>query len=406
MSCLIVILILCKSVLSIGATEETPFTIAVEVNSSTAVAEEPFVLQAGDSFTVSISIDGNPTFSLVELKLNYDAEALTLATKADGSVDFVAGELFAAKDIYVDAVKPGSIKVLNYNTTDVIKANGSIVTFTFKVNENVHADVAVELVDAIFVNAGFDIFTPAVVANTKEVHVHKITAEPVVEAATCKAPAKTTYTCDTCKEEIVILGTELGEHTFGEWTTTSAPNCTDKGSEERVCTICSEAKETKELEALGHDYSTEWTVDKTETCTTPGSKSHHCSRCDSKTDVTEIAALGHDFGEWTVETAATCTEKGSEKRTCSRNCGESETRAIAAAGHKAVAFEEVAATKEAPGFTGGTYCSECNITLTERVIIPQLKDYTWIYVLVAVVVVVVVAGGVCAFVLSSKKKKA
>lgn len=407
MSCLIVILILCTSVLSIGATEETPFEVAVEVTSSTAVSKEPLVLQAGDSFTVSVSIDGNPTFSLIELKLNYDAEALTLVTKADGTVDFASGDVIAAKDLYVDATKPGTIKVLNYNTNDAIKANGTIITFNFKVNENVHADVAVELTDAIFVNAGFDIFQPAIVANTKEVHVHKITAAAVVEAATCIAPEKTTYTCDTCKENIVVLGTELGEHNFGEWTTVTAPTCTEKGSEERACTICKEAKETKELDALGHDYSAEWTTDKEATCIAPGSKSHHCSRCDSTTDVTEIPTLGHDFGEWTVETAATCTAKGVEKRTCNRaGCSEAETRSLAATGHKSTPFEEVAATKEAPGFTGGTYCSECNITLTERVVIPQLKDYTWIYILVAVVVVVAIAGGVCAYVFVVKKKKA
>ena len=407
MSCLIVILILCTSVLSIGATEETPFEIAVEVSSSTAVSEDPYVLQAGDSFTVSISIDGNPTFSALELWLSYDAEALTLVKTEAGAVDYTVGTLIAADELYVDATNEGTIKILNRTWTKDITANGTIITFNFKVNEGVHATAAIEITRDVVMTKEFDLLNPTVVTNANAIHVHKITAEPVVEAATCQAPSKTTYTCDTCKEEIVVLGETVGEHTFGEWTTVTAATCTEKGSEERVCTICNTEKETRETEALNHDYSTEWTIDVEATCVAPGSKSHHCSRCDDKADVTEIAALGHDFGDWTVEKAATCTEKGSEKRTCKREgCTEAETREIEALGHKSTAFEEVAATKEAVGYTGGTYCSVCNATLTERTEIPQLKDYTWIYILVAVVVVVAIGGGVCAYVFVVKKKKA
>ena len=409
MSCLIVILILCTSVLSIGATEETPFTIAVEVNSSTAVAEEPFVLQAGDSFTVSISIDGNPTFAAFELWLTYDAEALTLVKTEAGAIDYTVGNIVTAEELYVDATEAGTIKMMNRTWSGEVKNNGTIVTFNFKVNENVHTTAAVELSRVVVMKngQGFELLKPAVVSNTNAIHVHKITAEPVVEAATCLAPSKTTYTCETCKEQIVVLGTELGAHTFGEWTTVTAPTCTEKGKDERTCTVCNTEKETRDTDALNHDYSTEWTVDLEATCVTPGSKSHHCSRCDDKADVTEIAALGHDLGDWTVEKAATCTEKGSEKRTCKREgCTEAETRDIDALGHKSVAFDEVPATKEAPGKTGGTYCSVCNETLTPRTEIPQLKDYTWIYILVAVVVVVAIAGGVCAYVFVVKKKKA
>lgn len=409
MSCLVVILILCTSVFSIGATEETPFEVAVEVSSSAATIEEPFVLQAGDSFTVSVSINGNPSFSRLELKLSYDAEALTLVKTEAGKVDFVAGDLISADSFYIDAGKSGSIIVRNQTASDSteIKANGTIITFNFKVNANVHADAAVKVDEAMFMTAGYNILKPAIKANTTEVHVHKITAEPVVEAATCQAPSKSTYTCETCQEKFVISGTELGAHSFGEWKTTTNPTCTEGGSEARKCTIegCT-VEETKDIAPLNHDYSAEQIVDVEPTCTTEGSKSRHCSRCDSTSEVAKIAALGHDFGEWTLETAATCTDKGSEKHTCKRNCGASETREIAAKGHTSVAFENVPATKEAPGFTGGTYCSECNITLTDRAVIEQLKDYTWIYILVAVVVVVAIGGGVCAYVFVVKKKKA
>ena len=411
MSCLIVILILCTSVLGIGATEEaTPFEVAVEVESSTAISTEPFVLQAGDSLTVSISINGNPTFGVIELWLKYDPEILTLVKTESGAIDYTAGDVIAADEFIVFEYGEDVIKIFNTTMDKEFEKSGTIITFNFKVKENVHASSVVELTKAAFYSAKTENGMQKIKVDSltnANVHAHKFTAEPVVEAATCVAPSKTTYTCDTCKEEVVILGNELGAHSFGEWTTVTAPTCTEKGSDERVCTVCNTEKETKETDALGHDYSTEWTVDTEANCVAPGSKSHHCSRCDDKADVTEIAALGHDFGDWTVEKAATCTEKGSEKRTCKREgCAETETREIEALGHKPVAFEEVEATKEAVGYTGGTYCSVCNETLTERTEIPQLKDYTWIYILVAVVVVVAIGGGVCAYIFVVKKKKA
>ena len=41
-------------------------------------------------------------------------------------------------------------------------------------------------------------------------------------------------------------------HSFGEWTTVTAPTCIEEGKMERICS-CGE-KESEEIEALGHDY--------------------------------------------------------------------------------------------------------------------------------------------------------
>jgi hypothetical protein len=414
MSCLIVILILCTSVLCIGATEEAkPFTVGVEVSTSTPALEEPLVLQAGDSFTVSISIDGNPKFEIFELWLKYDPEFLTLVKTADGNIDFTAGDVVAADELSVREDEGNTIKILNKSMTQTIEKSGTIITFNFKVNDNAHGTSVVELAKAAFYTAP-DIANNKPMAklapdavNNGDVVVHKFVGEPTVEAATCIAHSKTTYTCATCQEAYVIEGTEFAAHDFDEWTTVTAPNCTDKGQDERICKVCKTEKETKETDALGHDYSTEWTTDAEPDCTNPGSKSHHCTRCDSKMDDTAIDALGHDFSDWTVEKAATCTENGSEKRTCKREgCTEAETQTLEALGHTKVAYEEVEATKEAPGYTGGEYCSVCNEVLTARQEIPQIKDNPLIYVLVAVVAVVAIAGGVCAYVFVVKKKKA
>ena len=56
--------------------------------------------------------------------------------------------------------------------------------------------------------------------------------------------------------EIRITGYKAGEqpheHAFGEWTTVTAPTCTEKGEETRSCE-CGEV-ETREIAALGHDF--------------------------------------------------------------------------------------------------------------------------------------------------------
>ena len=82
------------------------------------------------------------------------------------------------------------------------------------------------------------------------------------------------------------------EHVWGEWTVKTAPTCTEKGVEHRLCTKC-DAEQTREMDALGHDFSDEFTVDKAPTVLEEGSKSRHCKHegCAEKEDVTSIAKL-------------------------------------------------------------------------------------------------------------------
>lgn len=82
------------------------------------------------------------------------------------------------------------------------------------------------------------------------------------------------------------------EHIWGEWTVKTAPTCTEKGVEHRLCTKC-DAEQTREMDALGHDFSDEFTVDKAPTVLEEGSKSRHCKHegCAEKVDVTSIAKL-------------------------------------------------------------------------------------------------------------------
>lgn len=99
---------------------------------------------------------------------------------------------------------------------------------------------------------------------------------------------------DTTSEAAISVMPELGttDHVYGEWTTTKEATCTEKGEKHGICTVCGH-EETREIEALGHEFSNEFTVDKEATTTEEGSKSQHClhAGCTEKTNVTVIPKL-------------------------------------------------------------------------------------------------------------------
>ena len=235
---------------------------------------------------------------------------------------------------------------------------------------------------------------------------HKYSTEWTIDVpATCLKAGEKSYHCENCGDRKDVTVIPAGEHTYGEWTVVTAATCTLSGTEKRTCTACNIAEETRTVEATGHNYSTEWTVEEEATCTTAGVKAQYCA-CGEKTNVTEIEALGHNFTDWETVDEATCTESGSETRSCKRKgCGEEEVRVIGALGHTAVPYPEVAATEKNTGYTGGTYCSVCEETLTERTIIPKIVNLGWLYIVLAVVVVVCVGGGAYAYYFFAIKKK-
>ena len=99
---------------------------------------------------------------------------------------------------------------------------------------------------------------------------------------------------DTTSEEAISVKPQAGEvvsHVF-EWTTTKEATCTEKGEKHGICTVCGH-EETREIEALGHEFANEFTVDKEATTTEEGSKSQHClhAGCTEKANVTVIPKL-------------------------------------------------------------------------------------------------------------------
>nr|AHF24246.1 calcineurin-like phosphoesterase [uncultured bacterium Contig224] len=179
------------------------------------------------------------------------------------------------------------------------------------------------------------------------------TTSEVTKPATCEAKGETTYTATFANEafatqtaaleNIDALGHDWGEwtavegedshqrvcandsehvetaaHEWGEWTETKAPTCEAIGVETRTCPVCG-AEETRDVEALGHDYVAVVTEP---TCTEAGYTTNTCSRCGDHYISDPVAATGHAYGE------PTYTWDGLEKVTATMVCANDETHVI------------------------------------------------------------------------------
>ena len=114
--------------------------------------------------------------------------------------------------------------------------------------------------------------------------------------------------------------TEVGNHTFGDWTITKEPTTTETGSRERTCSIC---KYTQEETIPVHEHSIHdkaWKYDDT-------NHWQECS-CGEKLNV-----ANHIYGDWKTTKEATETEEGSKERDCTV-CDYVQVEIIPEIGHE------------------------------------------------------------------------
>lgn len=163
-------------------------------------------------------------------------------------------------------------------------------------------------------------------------------------------------------------------HVYGEWTTTKAPTCTEKGSHKKVCECGKEIAE--DMPATGHKAVPDAAV--APTCTERGkTEGSHCSVCNEVLTAQQtVNALGHDMGEFVQTTAPTCTAKGVKTATCKREgCNHTETQDIPAKGHTLEKVEKVAATESKEGVKEHYRCTECgDLFLDENGTTPATED--------------------------------
>ena len=161
--------------------------------------------------------------------------------------------------------------------------------------------------------------------------------------------------CTHCGEAI---GAGSG-HSYGTWTETKAPTCTEKGEERRECTKCGDA-ETREVAAKGHSYTSVITKP---TCTEKGYTTYTCACGDSYTD-NETAPLGHSWDNGQVTKEPTESAEGEKTYTCTA-CGETKTETLPKLDH-IHSYDAVvtAPTCTEKGYT--TYTCACGNSYTDN----------------------------------------
>lgn len=145
--------------------------------------------------------------------------------------------------------------------------------------------------------------------------VAKLEHTPATDAAvapTCTETGLTEGThCSVCNE--VITKQEIVKangHTWGVWSQTKAPNCTEKGEERRDCDVC-DHYETREVNANGHTES-EFVVDVAATIYSEGMQHTYCTVCNSdiQTEVVIPRIVSNGLAYEVNADGATCTITG------------------------------------------------------------------------------------------------
>ena len=114
--------------------------------------------------------------------------------------------------------------------------------------------------------------------------------------------------------------TEVGNHTFDDWTITKEPTTTETGSRERTCSIC-KYTQTETLPVHTHDVHDEaWKYDDTD----------HWQECSYGE---RLNVANHIYGDWRETKPATETEAGSRERDCTV-CDYVQVEIIPEIGHE------------------------------------------------------------------------
>ena len=132
--------------------------------------------------------------------------------------------------------------------------------------------------------------------NYEHVEEETVTAQKIVKDPTCTENGIITYIANfknnAFKPQTKIVDDKKATGHKVVVDQAKEATCTEKGEKHGICTVCGH-EETREIEALGHEFANEFTVDKEATTTEEGSKSQHClhAGCTEKTNVTVIPKL-------------------------------------------------------------------------------------------------------------------
>ena len=198
-----------------------------------------------------------------------------------------------------------------------------------------------------------------------------------VKQATCGQEGYTgdTY-CKDCNTKLSSGKTIAKKaHIWDAGKITKKATCTVNGTKTYTCTSCKTTK-TSSIAATGH--TKELRNVKTATCAHAGyTGDTYCKKCNKKLAAGKtIAQKAHTWNKGVVTTAATCTKQGVRTYTCTV-CKGTRKAEIAATGHRNKVLKNARqATCAKAGYTGDTYCKDCNAKLSSGKTIAK-KAHTW-----------------------------
>lgn len=204
------------------------------------------------------------------------------------------------------------------------------------------------------------------------------------KASNCTEDGYTGDRVYSCCEAVVESGTVLQArgHSYDSGTITKLATCSEQGVKTYTCSVCNDTK-TENI-AKNENNHTGATILKNKvnpSCTENGfSGDTYCKDCDTKlSSGTVIERTGHTWNSGTVTKAATCNQKGIKTYTCSV-CKDTKTEEIAtnSSSHtgETVVKNAVAATCSKEGYSGDTYCKDCDKKLSSGKNIEK-TGHTW-----------------------------
>lgn len=192
-----------------------------------------------------------------------------------------------------------------------------------------------------------------------------------VTEPTCTAEGYTTYVCSGCGRSYTSDYTSATGHIHLETRDGVEATCGSDGyTGDTYCTDCGTlVSGGSVVPATGQHSMGEWSVLEQPTESAEGLQIRYCERCDySETEAIPKLDHTHDYSHSVSRQEPTCTADGSITYTC--QCGDSYTEVLGALGHQEQIRSGYPATCTADGLTDAIYCSVCNETLSDHVVIP------------------------------------
>lgn len=219
------------------------FSIPVSASGNMKVSVDTVQAKKGEEVVIKISVENNPGFNYMKIKVSYDSNAMSLIS-ANNSTTFSLFQYMTSKEITTNPY------VVQWSGTSNVAANGTLVELVFKISENASKN---NYPIGIFVEQCFNESDEkvTVISNNGVIILNSSEEKPsecnhiwewvVVQPATCTESGRKYQICKKCGD-IQKLNTAIpmNGHEFSAWETIKAPSVDEYGERQRKCKKCSE----------------------------------------------------------------------------------------------------------------------------------------------------------------------